>query len=339
MYSCNSTSLHPYPMISITSTYDLITLLISETIDDQERSAAFQELVSRPMTPQALSDGRRAMRERMVPVSLSPDTIDTCGTGGSGKKTINTSTLAAFIVAVAGGKVAKHGNRSASGNCGSFDLLEHLGARINLSPKEEKQVFDELGIVFLFAPLHHPAMKFVGPLRKAYGKKTLFNYLGPLSNPAGVKRQLIGNGNHEAAMLFVQSLQQDGDRHALIVTGDDGLDEVTVTAPTTIRTVRGDAILETRFSPGQLSLPLYAEKDIEGGTAAENAAIFLDLAKGQGDDARKALILVNAAHALLLTNRFPSLAEAYATTKEILASGKVLALIERYCRLTNSVKS
>jgi len=276
----------------------------------------------------------------MVPVSLSPDAIDTCGTGGSGKKTINTSTLAAFIVAAMGGKVAKHGNRSASGNCGSFDLLEHLGARINLSPKEEKDVFDELGIVFLLAPLHHPAMRFVAPLRKAYGKKTLFNYLGPLSNPAGVKRQLIGNGNHEAALLFVQSLQQDGgDKYALIVTGDDGLDEVTVTAPTTVRTVQGDVISETRFSPEQLSLPFYAEKDIGGGAAAENAAIFLDLAKGQGDDAKKTLVLVNAAHALLLTDRFPSLPEAYATAKEILASGKVLALIERYCRLTNDVKS
>ncbi|MDD5751205.1 MAG: anthranilate phosphoribosyltransferase [Candidatus Peribacteraceae bacterium] len=326
-------------MVFATSTYDLITLLISETIDEQERSAAFQKLVSQPITPQALSEARRAMRERMIPVSLSKDAIDTCGTGGSGKKTINTSTLAAFIVAVAGGKIAKHGNRSASGNCGSFDLLEYLGARINLLPKEEKKVFDELGIVFLFAPLHHPAMRFVGPLRKAHGKKTLFNYLGPLSNPAGVKRQLIGNGNHEAAMLFVQSLQQDGDRHAMIVTGDDGLDEVSVTAPTTIRTVKEAEISETRFSPEQLNLPFYAEKDIEGGTAAENAAIFLDLAKGQGDDARKALVLVNAAHALRLTDRFSSLAEAYATAKEILASGKVLALIEQYCRLTNSVKS
>ncbi|MFH0851976.1 MAG: anthranilate phosphoribosyltransferase [Candidatus Peregrinibacteria bacterium] len=322
-----------------TSTYDLISLLISETITDEERSSAFQTLVLQPITAQALSEARSAMRERMVPVSLSADAIDTCGTGGSGKKTINTSTLAAFIVAAAGGKVAKHGNRSASGNCGSFDLLEHLGAKITLSPLEEKQVFDELGIVFLFAPLHHPAMKFVGPLRKAHGKKTIFNYLGPLSNPAGVKRQLIGNGNHEAAMLFVQSLQQDGDKHALIVTGDDGLDEVTVTAPTTVRTVKGHSVTETRFSPVDLGLPLFAENVIEGGTAAENAAIFLDLAKGQGDDARKALVLVNAAHALLLTDRFPSITEAYGAAKETLASGKVRSLVERYCRLTNSLKA
>ncbi|MCD4726633.1 MAG: anthranilate phosphoribosyltransferase [Pirellulales bacterium] len=316
-----------------------MSMLISRALDDRQRLAAFEELVSRPITAENLSEARRALFEQMTPVSLSGEAIDTCGAGGSGKKTINTSTLAALIVAAAGGKVAKHGNRSASGNCGAFDLLERLGAKIDLSADEERRLFDALGIVFLYAPRHHPAMQRVAPLRKAYGKKTIFNYLGPLSNPANVKRQLIGTGAPDAAELFAECLRRDGDHRVMIVSGEDGLDEVTVTAPTAIKIVEGSSVTEARFFPGQLGLPCFSPRQIEGGTAEENVAFSLDLAAGRGDEARKSLVLVNAAHALRLAGLAASLAEAYSLATETLASGKVIRLIQRYCCLTNNLPS
>ena len=311
------------------TTYDLVCLLVSPETEEQRLSAAFQQLVSRPLSAKDLGEAVRAMRERMTPVSLSAEAIDTCGTGGSGKKTFNTSTLAAFLVAAAGGKVAKHGNRSASGNCGTCDLLEQLGARLDLGPDEERRIFDALGIVFLYAPRHHPALRLVAPLRKAHGQKTIFNYLGPLCNPANVKRQLIGVGDPIAAGLLAECLRRDSAMRAVIASGHDGLDEVTVAASTTIRTVEAGCVAKTQFSPQEFDLPYFQERDIEGGTSRENAAIFLALAAGRGDDAKKTLVLVNAAHALRLAGLAQSLPEAYVLAKETLSSGKVLDLVER----------
>jgi anthranilate phosphoribosyltransferase len=324
-------------MSATTTTYDLVRLLMSPETGDQRRSIAFQQLVGRPITADDLSEAQQALRERMTPVRLSAEAIDTCGTGGSGKRTFNTSTLAAFLVAGAGGKVAKHGNRSAGGNCGACDLLERLGARVDLAPDQQRRIFDSLGIVFLYAPRHHPGLRLLAPLRKAYGKRTLFNYLGPLCNPANVSRQLIGTGDPDAALLLAECLRRDPARRAVIATGHDGLDEVTVAAPTTIRSVAAGNIAETLFSPQELNLPLFPEEDIEGGTASENAAVFLALAAGRSDEARRALVLVNAAHALCLAGRARSLPEAYGLAKETLAAGKVLQLVERYCRLSNDV--
>ena len=200
-------------MCATATTYGLVCLLMSPETEDQRRSAAFQQLVRRPITAEALGDAGRAMRKRMTPVSLSAEAIDTCGTGGSGKKTFNTSTLTAFLLAAAGGKVAKHGNRSASGNCGTCDLLERLGARLDLGPNEERRIFDALGIVCLYCTRHHPGLGLLAPLRKAHGQKTLFNYLGPLCNPANVKRQLIGTGDPRAAELLAECLGRT--RHAV----------------------------------------------------------------------------------------------------------------------------
>ncbi len=318
--------------------YDLISLLISDESNEERRSEAFRELVSRPVTPDAINEGRKALQERMVPVELSPDAIDTCGTGGSGKKTINTSTIAAFLVAASGGKVAKHGNRSASGNCGCFDLLEHLGVNINLTPKQEKKIFEELGIVFMFARSHHPAMRFVGPLRKEHGKKTIFNYLGPLCNPAGVTRQLIGTGNAEDASLMADALKKSNTQAAFVVTGEDGLDEVTVTGSTKILEIKKGMIEERQFSPEEVGLPIFSANEIEGGTPEYNASVFLELARGEGSGAMKALVLVNASHALLLTDVVASLPGAFDLAKDTLESGRVFELFEQYRDLSNSLK-
>lgn len=257
--------------------------------------------------------------------------------GGSGKSTLNTSTLAAFIVAAAGGKVAKHGNRSARGNCGCFDLLEKLNIRIGLTPDVERRLFEELGIVFLFAPLHHPALKLVAPLRKNYGKKTIFNLFGPLCNPARLKRQLIGTGNDEHAKLLADTLLHFGSFGSTVVTGKDGLDEVTTVADTTIYAVTPSGITVSVFSPSEVSLPLTSEKEIEGGNPQENAEIFLKLIQGFGDTARKNLVLLNAAHALLLTELAPSIQDAFLVAKKTLESGKVHTLFQEYRELSSSL--
>lgn len=319
------------------SAYNLISALISEKLQEEKRGQFFRELISQPITASLLAVGVRALNEKMIPVLLPQNAIDTCGTGGSGKRTINTSTLTAFIVAAAGGKVAKHGNRSASGHCGSFDLLEELGVRIDLTPEEECRVFGELGIVFLFASQHHPSLRFIAPLRKQYGKKTLFNLIGPLCNPAGVKRQLLGTGSEEHAVIISEALRMLGTFESTVVTGCDGLDEVTVTAETTVRTVMQTGVQRTVFSPESLSLPLSTPKEIVGGTPSENAAIFLELANGIGDVAKRNLVLVNAAHALLLTDLVSSIDEAFALVSETLSSGKVYGLFERYRDLSHSL--
>lgn len=319
--------------LSMRKAYDLICLLLDSESSTGERQEAFHDLVANPITTESLGGGVKALKEKMIRVILSSDAIDTCGTGGSGLKTINTSTVMAFIVAAAGGKVAKHGNRSASGNCGCFDLLEELGVRIDLKPEEERRMFEELGIAFLFAPLHHPALRHVAPLRKEYGKKTLFNLLGPLCNPAGVKHQLLGTGNKEHGKIIAEALRALGQYGSMVVTGHDGLDEVTVTTETTIRTVKEKGIETTIFSLSHAHPP----EDIVGGTPMENAQIFLEIAKGKGGDAHRNLVLANAAHALLLTNLARSFSDALALAAETLASGKVHNLFIRYRDLSHSL--
>ncbi|MFA5272962.1 MAG: anthranilate phosphoribosyltransferase [Candidatus Peribacter sp.] len=317
------------------SAYDLIKTLLSEKSGDTERQAMFQDLVERPITADLLTEGVRALRESMVPTHLHSDAIDTCGTGGSGLKTINTSTLTALIVAAAGGKVAKHGNRSASGNCGCFDLLEELGVKIDLNPDQERRAFEQLGITFLFARLHHPALRFVAPLRKKYGKKTLFNLIGPLCNPAGVSRQMIGTGSEEDAEIIAETLYKLGSFGSIVVTGRDGLDEVTITDGTTVRRVSENGVQTEEFSPESLSVPLALPSEIRGGTAKENARLFLELAQGKGNAAMKNLILLNAAHAMLLTPLATTIEDALRVVRQSLDSGAAYNLFRSYHDLTH----
>lgn len=314
---------------------DLLELLLSETTSEDERKEAFDRCVVLPITPETLYEAAKVLRRTMVRVELPGLILDTCGTGGSGKKTMNTSTLTAFLVASCGGKVAKHGNKSASGNCGSFDLLEHLGVNILLSPEGERRMFDELGIAFLFAPLHHPTLRFIAPLRKQYGRKTLFNLLGPLCNPALVKRQLLGTGNIAQARMLGDTLKLLGTERSFVVAGMDGLDEVSACAPTAVYDVpSGDT---SYFIPSDLGVPASEPSQIEGGTPKENVEIFLELAQGRGTEPHRRLVLLNAAHAIQLTGLCQSLPEAYALAREQLQSGKVHDLFRKYQKLSNTL--
>lgn len=325
--------------IASQSAFEIVSGLLSEGISDKKREVLFNELVSRPITEDLLTEGAHALRAHMIPVHLhSNEAIDTCGTGGSGKQTINTSTLTAFIVAAAGGKVAKHGNRSSSGNCGCFDLLEKLGVRIDLTPTQEKEVFNELGIVFLFAPAHHPALRFVAPLRKQFGKKTVFNLIGPLCNPAGVTAQLIGNGSEEQAGLLASAIQKLGTKQSLVVTGHDGLDEVTLTTKTTVRKVTSDGVSLQEFNPLDFDMKLVNDEAITGGSHDENMRIFLNIAQGDGSEAMQNLAIVNAAHALLLTPLASTIDEALGLARSTLESGAVFDVFNRYKEFTTTLR-
>ncbi|OGJ62057.1 anthranilate phosphoribosyltransferase [Candidatus Peribacteria bacterium RIFCSPHIGHO2_02_FULL_51_15] len=354
--------------VSQRSIYDLVTALTSGKLAEKERKKYFLKLVSMPLSAGLLVAAASALRQKMIPVELSADAIDTCGTGGSGKKTINTSTLVAFVLAASGARVAKHGNRSASGNCGCFDLLEKLGVNISLTPEAEKKVFEELGIVFMFASLHHPGFRHVAPLRKAFGRKTVFNLLGPLLNPARVSRQMIGTGDAAEAELLSDALKDLVTDHSFVVCGMDGLDEVTLSAPTVVHEIifpqlrrrvadvpaRRDetgtrgvlgcgnnneySVFTSYFVPSDLNLPIFKLQEIEGGSVDKNAEIFLDIARGGGSVAHRNLVLVNAAHAFLLSGSEESLEACFLKAKETLASGKVFDLFRRYLDLSQKFR-
>lgn len=312
----------------------LIPKMLQGSLPEAEIIHAFEVADGQEITAEDVAVSASAMHEVMVKTELPGDLIDTCGTGGSGKKTINTSTIVALIVATAGGKVAKHGNRSASGNCGCFDVLEALGAKIDLTVEEEQRIFGELGIVFLFARSHHPAMKHVAGARKTFGKPTIFNLLGPLSNPAGAKRQMIGVPNSARAELIAAALNILGTESSVIVTGKDGLDEVTLCDTTEIRRVPGGGM--ERLSPTDVGMDTEDPSAIEGGDTASNVAIVRSLLTGQGSRSHRNLVLLNAAVALTLTSLAKDIQEGVHLARETLDSGKVATLLENYIHATHN---
>jgi anthranilate phosphoribosyltransferase len=271
-----------------------------------------------------------SMREAAIPVHGPADCLDTCGTGGSGLSTANTSTMSAFVVAAAGVKVAKHGNRASSGRCGSTDVLEALGVQIEVGPEEAVRLLDELGIAFLFAPQYHPAMRHVVPVRRQIGFRTIFNFLGPLCNPAGTTRQLLGVSDPAKAPLMAQALRELGSTKIMIVHGSDGLDEITLTGPTRTWTVDGGTVQEGILDPARLGLEPVPFSQIAGGGLEENQRIFLQVLSGQDMGPRRTHLLLNAAAALYVADAVPDIAEGLTVAATIIDSGQAFARFEDY---------
>jgi anthranilate phosphoribosyltransferase len=311
--------------VSTASATDTFDTLLSDASSESQRADAFHRIISLPVTAELLVEAAKALRTRMTPVSLSGSPIDVCGTGGSGKSKLNISTFAAFVVAAAGAPVAKHGNRAASGKCGSFDVLEALGVRIDLTPEQEAAAFDACGIVFVFARLHHPALGQIAGLRKALGRRTMFNLLGPLCNPAGITRQLIGTGDASNARMLADAMILLG-QEGMVVRGQDGLDEVSICAPTDILTVTGNTVAESVFTPSAL----VTEDDVAGGVPGDNARAFMDMLEQREDTPRQRLALVNAAHALIVAGKAKTADEGIQIAHEALQSGRALELFKRY---------
>ncbi len=264
----------------------------------------------------------RAMRARAVRVAAPADAVDTCGTGGDGAETINISTASALVAAAGGVPVAKHGNRSVSSRCGSADVLEALGVRLDLDPEALTTLLDEVGIAFLFAQQLHPAMAAVVPVRRALGVRTVFNLLGPLTNPAGVRRQVLGVWGPEVQTLVAEALAELGALRAFVVHSDDGLDEFSVTAPTTVIEVRDGAVAgRWRVVPAELGIRADDSQSLGGGDVDENARRLCAILEGEEISAASEAVALNAAAAFLVGGKVDDLASGLGLARKILSSG------------------
>lgn len=275
----------------------------------------------RSITVAELEGFRDAMLELCLAVDLSAyDPMDVCGTGGDGKDTFNISTLSCFVVAGAGQHVAKHGNHGVSSTCGSSTVLEYLGVKFSNDPDHLERAIEQAGVCFLHAPLFHPAMKNVAPVRRELGVKTFFNMLGPMTNPAFPRKQLAGVFSLELARLYAYLYQQT-DKQFMVVHALDGYDEVSLTGPFKIITAHAEQVL----TPSQLGLDTVRAEDLSGGTTvAESAAIFLNVLNDKGTSVQKQAVVANAALALHAADPALSLIEAVAKARESIESKKAL---------------
>jgi len=279
-------------------------------------------------TVEEITGFARSIRRRAAPLATRHQTfVDTCGTGGDGLQSFNISTTAAFVVAGAGVAVAKHGNRSVSSRCGSADMLEAMGIKVDLPPAAVARCLDEVGIAFLFAPVFHGAMKYAAGPRREIGIRTAFNLLGPLTNPAGASCQLVGVYDPDLTEMVASVLERLGIQRSYVVHGSDGLDEITTTGPTKITCLENGSLCTFTFNPEDAGLPRANLADLIGGAADENAIIARSVLKGTKGPARD-VVLVNAAFALLAAGAATSLPAAMAQAVESIDSGAALAKLK-----------
>lgn len=279
----------------------------------------------------------RALRSRAQRVECGPDPrplVDTCGAGGDGAHTFNISTAAALVVAGAGARVAKHGNRSVSSRCGSADVLEELGVRVALPAAEVARCIQELGIGFLFAPAFHPAMRHVQPIRLELKTRTIFNVLGPLVNPAGAEFQVVGVFEPRLVRLVAEAMARLGVRGGLVVHGSDGLDEITTTGPTWAAEVRAGEVRERSLEPEDFGVGRARPEDLRGGDRAENAALVRAILEG-GAGPRRDIVLVNAGAALVTAGLAPDYLAGVALARESIDSGRALNALTGLVRQTS----
>ena len=316
----------------------LISVLQGEATDAQ--LAAFLVALGRKgETVDELSGLVRAMRAACIPIECPPETIDLVGAGGSllGRKAaLNVSTIASFVAAGAGAKVCKHGNRKASSTSGSFDLLEELSIVGELTSDQVSRCVDEIGIGFAYARSFHPAMRFAGQVRAELGIPTVFNLLGPLSHPAAVKRHVVGVPVEETGKQMAEVLQATGTELAMVVTGDGGLDELSVTGPNTIHTVTPEHISTTEVTPEDVGIERVGEEEILGGDAKENAKIALRVLEGEKSPKRE-IISLNAAAGLVVAGIAENLIEGLERAYAAIDSGAALDCLRNLQALTDTM--
>jgi len=334
------------PLLEAVARGRSLTVQEAESAFDHVMSGAASEaqiagllvgLRAKGIAPAEVAGGVRALRKAMVPVAFPEPhrLVDTAGTGGGTVTTFNISTAAAFVVAGAGVPVAKHGNRSFTSKCGSADVFEALGVKIDLTPQRMGEVLQEAGIVFMFAPLLHPAMKHVGPVRKALGITTIMNILGPLTNPAGARRQVVGVADPALLDLVPGALRELGHLRALVVHGQPGLDEVSPVGATRVAELMdGGEIRTYEVTPGSVGLEPATVEELAGGDPQRNAAIIECVLHGEKGGTRSAVIL-NAAAALLAADVAESWEDAARQAEASLDQGRAAAALERLKRAPN----
>src|SRR3954468_9431871 len=290
-------------------------------------------------TPDEIAGAAQALRSRAARVDVPQDRlIDTCGTGGDGSHTFNISTCAAFVAAAGGARVAKHGNRAVSSRCGSADVLAALGVEVELAPEAVAACIGECGIGFLFAPRHHAAMRHVAPVRKELGLRTLFNLLGPLANPAGARRQVLGVYAPHLVPVLAQTLVELGCDRAFVVHGTGGLDEISTSGPTAVCEVRDGTVRRFELSPEDVDLQRAPLEELRGGDPDENAALLRAVLKGE-PGARRTAVVINAGAALAAAGVCETIAEGARLAEKAIDSGAAWDRVERLVRASQARKA
>ncbi|MFN0112642.1 MAG: anthranilate phosphoribosyltransferase [Blastocatellia bacterium] len=318
----------------------LIEAMLGESATDAQIAASLIALASKGETEEELAGFAETMRARSSRIASKHKTfVDTCGTGGSAAKTFNVSTAAAFVVAAAGLPVAKHGNVGVTSKSGSADVLRALGVKVDLPPERVAEIFDEIGVCFMFAPLHHAATKRVAMIRRELGVRTIFNLLGPLTNPAGAPFQVLGVSSEPGCEKVAKALTRLGTKRAWVVRGADGLDEITLAGKTVVHEATADGVRRFEISPEDFGLRQSPLDGLRGGTAEENAATIRAVFSGERQDAARDLVLSNAAASLFVAGQAESLQAAAETAAQVLSSGQALAKLEALQRLSSLADS
>lgn len=289
-------------------------------------------------TVDEIAAAAEVMRELATRVKVQDDAhlIDTCGTGGDGAQTFNVSTVSAFVAAAAGAKVAKHGGRSVSSACGSADVLEALGVNVNLAPEQVARCVNEIGIGFMFAPNHHSAMRHAAPVRRELGVRTLFNLLGPLTNPAGAKRQVMGVFSRELTGLLARTLQRLGSTHVMVVHGADGMDEISFSGDTYVSELKDGKVSEYVLNPTQFGLPLHNIKDIQVQDAAQARQMAIAVLEGSPGPARD-IVLLNAGAAIYVAGLAADLQAGIARAARAIDDGAARTKLSQLVELSSSL--
>lgn len=323
-------------------TYDEAKIAIDEIMSgevSQPLTASFlTALAMKGETDEEIAGAAYAMRSKALAFDVEGDALDIVGTGGDKSNSFNISTVSAFVAAAAGINIAKHGNRSASSKCGTADCLEALGAKIDCDTNVMKKAFDESKMSFLFAQKYHSAMRFVGPVRKEIGIRTVFNILGPLTNPAHANQMVLGVFDKAFVMKIAKALTKLGVTDALVVHGLDCLDEISASDATYVAEVRDGVITDYTIKPEDFGFERVNKSDLLGSTPDENAKIAKNILSGNGTDAQNTAVALNAGACIYVNKKGISFADAVKKANDILLSGKGEAVLEKFIEITNSVE-
>ena len=311
----------------------LTTILTGES-NDAQVAALLLGLEAVGLTAAEIRVGTDVMRRHMTPVDINANVIDIVGTGGTGLHTLSISTACALVCAGAGAKVAKHGNRAASSLTGTADTLSTLGVNLAISPEKAAECVDKAGVGFLFAPNHHPAMRHVGPARKALGIRTLFNLLGPMSNPAGAKRMLLGVSEDRFRRPMAEALLELGAEHIWVVHGDDGLDEITTTGATHVSEVKDGNVRGFTISPQSYGIDLVTIDALRGGQPSENALALTELLGAQ-HSAYRDIVLLNSGAALMIAGLAADIPAGIDMAAAAIDSGKAREALDTLIQVSN----
>ena len=312
-----------------------LTLMLQGEMDTPQIVDTLIQIEEDGVGAEQLAAGAAVMREHMTCVTVPENAIDIVGTGGTGLKLLSISTATAFVVAGAGVLVAKHGNRGASSPTGTADTQSELGINIAMSPDRAAAAVSEVGMGFLFAPTYHPAMRFVGPARKQIGKRTIFNRLGPLSNPAEVKTMLLGTSESHLVRPMLEALKANGVSSAMVVHGHEGMDEITTTGPTIAAQLVNGKISEFEITPEAFGINSAKLSDLAGGEPAVNAAALSNLLGGEHSPYRD-IVLLNAGAALSLTDKASDIKQGIALAAESLDTGKAKSVLTRLAEFSHA---